>query len=180
MKAFILFFIMLSSLFGDDFLSVNSDNYFVNNRVALVNDFVNKMKGETNSSVIISEVNSFCNEFTYTSDMKTYGKSDYWATPEQFIVTGGGDCEDFVVMKHAILTALGSKDMLYATKTVNGVLHAVLLVKDGGTYKTLDNMNNNVYSEDLKSLKIYDLKKTFEKKFSFFCPLHPIGLEHYV
>lgn len=166
MKLFILFFIMLSSLFGDDFLSVKTDNFFVNNRVALVNDFVSKMKGDTNSSHVIAEVNSFCNEFTYTSDMKMYGKSDYWSTPEQFVISGGGDCEDFVVMKHAILAALGAKDMLYATKTVNGVLHAVLLVKDSGTYKTLDNMNNNVYSEDLKSLKIYDIKKTLEKKFS--------------
>lgn len=166
MKFIISILIMLSSLFGEDFLSVKTDNFFVNNRVALVNDFVNEMKGETNSSIIIAKVNSFCNEFTYTSDMKMYGKSDYWASPVDFVVNGGGDCEDFVVMKHAILAALGAKDMLYATKKVDGVLHAVLLVKDSGTYKTLDNMNNNVYSEDLKSLKIYDIKKTLEKKFS--------------
>jgi predicted transglutaminase-like cysteine proteinase len=167
MKFLILLIVMLSSLFGDDFISVKSDDYFVKNRINYVNAFVNEMKGETNTSVIISKVNSFCNEFTYTSDMKMYGKSDYWATPVEFITNGGGDCEDFVVIKYEILKSLGIKDMLFATKKVNGVLHAVLLVKNSsGTVVTLDNMRNIVYSEDTTTLKISDMVKTMSKKFS--------------
>lgn len=165
MKILILLTIMLSSIFGEDFISINSDNYFVNNRITLVNTFVNEMKEETNSSVLISKVNYFCNEFTYTSDIKLYNKSDYWASPVEFVINGGGDCEDFVVIKYEILKSLGFKDMFYATKKVNGILHAILLVKDGEKIVILDNMRNTLYIENLVDLKIYSTK-TIERKLS--------------
>ncbi len=38
--------------------------------------------------------------------MKVYGKSDYWATPWEFLGKDRGDCEDYVISKYFALKYL--------------------------------------------------------------------------
>lgn len=52
-------------------------------------------------------VNSFFNQFNYQSDMQVRGIEDYWKSPEEFIIDGGGDCEDFAIIKYFTLITLG-------------------------------------------------------------------------
>lgn len=55
----------------------------------------------------LEAVNNFFNDVRYASDMKIYGKKDYWATPWEFLAKDRGDCEDFVISKYFALKYLG-------------------------------------------------------------------------
>lgn len=52
-------------------------------------------------------VNNFFNLLEYRSDAKVVGRKDTWATPVEFIASGGGDCEDFAIAKYFTLEAMG-------------------------------------------------------------------------
>ncbi|CAM2979613.1 transglutaminase-like cysteine peptidase [Legionella worsleiensis] len=63
---------------------------------------------ETQSiDVKLDKVNSFFNQFNYESDMQSREEEDYWKSPVEFIIDGGGDCEDFAIIKYFTLIALG-------------------------------------------------------------------------
>lgn len=55
----------------------------------------------------LQKVNSFFNKMRFTSDLKHWNKTDYWATPVEFLASGAGDCEDFSLAKYFTLKALG-------------------------------------------------------------------------
>ncbi len=55
----------------------------------------------------LEKVNNFFNKVRFLDDIKHWGKNDYWATPVEFLVTNGGDCEDFTIAKYYTLKALG-------------------------------------------------------------------------
>ncbi|MBM9615823.1 transglutaminase-like cysteine peptidase [Desulfobulbus rhabdoformis] len=61
----------------------------------------------TDELVFVEEVNAFFNSFVFVSDARHWGQDDYWATPTEFIASGGGDCEDFAVAKYFSLIKLG-------------------------------------------------------------------------
>ena len=54
----------------------------------------------------LNAVNNFYNNVSYASDMKTYRKKDYWATPWEFLGKDKGDCEDYVISKYFALIYL--------------------------------------------------------------------------
>lgn len=55
----------------------------------------------------LTAVNRFFNRLVFVSDREHWRREDYWATPLEFLGTGGGDCEDFAVAKYFTLKALG-------------------------------------------------------------------------
>lgn len=55
----------------------------------------------------LSLVNDFFNQFQFRSDISFIGQPDYWMTPGEFAIKGGGDCEDFSIAKYFTLLALG-------------------------------------------------------------------------
>lgn len=55
----------------------------------------------------LEKVNRFFNRMKFVSDKKHWKKSDYWATPVEFLATSGGDCEDFSLAKYFTLKAMG-------------------------------------------------------------------------
>lgn len=55
----------------------------------------------------LEKVNSFFNQFSYESDLDSRVVDDYWKSPEEFIQDGGGDCEDYAIIKYFTLIALG-------------------------------------------------------------------------
>jgi predicted transglutaminase-like cysteine proteinase len=55
-------------------------------------------------------VNDFMNQTPFVSDIQHWGKTDYWATPVEFLSTNGGDCEDFSIAKYFTLRAIGVSD----------------------------------------------------------------------
>lgn len=55
----------------------------------------------------LEKTNTFFNQLQFVSDSTHWQKSDYWATPVEFLSTGGGDCEDFSLAKYFTLKVLG-------------------------------------------------------------------------
>jgi predicted transglutaminase-like cysteine proteinase len=55
----------------------------------------------------LEKVNAFFNQMGFVDDFLHWGIADYWATPIEFLATGGGDCEDFALAKFFTLIALG-------------------------------------------------------------------------
>lgn len=95
----------------------------------------------------IEGINAFLNQVPYIEDVDNYNKTDYWATPIEFL-SRGGDCEDFAIAKYASLRALGfSTDQLriaIVTDKIKNVPHAVLVVySDDGNF-VLDNQDKQV------------------------------------
>jgi predicted transglutaminase-like cysteine proteinase len=55
----------------------------------------------------LEKVNSFFNQFEYQPDTGQGDSDDYWKSPIEFIVDGGGDCEDYAIIKYFSLITLG-------------------------------------------------------------------------
>ena len=91
---------------------------------------------------ILNSVNSFVNKVKYVKDSERWQKSDYWATPAQFF-DKGGDCEDYVIAKFAMLKKIGfsSNNMrLVVLKNMQrNLIHSILVVKLNGKDYVLDN-----------------------------------------
>lgn len=55
----------------------------------------------------LEAVNRFFNQVRFVDDRSHWGQEDYWATPVEFLVSNGGDCEDFSIAKYFTLKAMG-------------------------------------------------------------------------
>lgn len=58
----------------------------------------------------LESVNNFFNRLEFVDDLIHWGKEDYWATPEEMLVSDGGDCEDFATAKYFTLRLLDIPD----------------------------------------------------------------------
>lgn len=107
----------------------------------------------------IEAVNAYVNGFRYIPDIENYGVSDYWATPAEFIQHGGGDCEDFAIMKYEIIKYDGLGRDLYflLVYDTRSVAYHLVLVVDG---KVLDNQYKDVYGINDKIMARYVVIRT--------------------
>jgi predicted transglutaminase-like cysteine proteinase len=96
-------------------------------------------------------VNNFMNQTPFVSDLDHWGKTDYWATPVEFLSTNGGDCEDYSIAKYFTLRALGVPDEKLRITYVNELVqykqaHMVLAyfpAPDAEPF-VLDNINKSI------------------------------------
>jgi predicted transglutaminase-like cysteine proteinase len=58
----------------------------------------------------LESVNSFFNRLRFVDDIDHWGKEDYWATPQEMLISNGGDCEDFATAKYFTLRNLKIPD----------------------------------------------------------------------
>ena len=96
-------------------------------------------------------VNTFMNARPYITDSRNWGKTDYWATPLEFLQRGG-DCEDYAIAKYTALKMLGVPEnrlrIAIVQDQIKNIPHAVLIVyTDEGTL-VLDNQNKKALSGD--------------------------------
>jgi predicted transglutaminase-like cysteine proteinase len=57
---------------------------------------------------LLNSVNDYFNRnLAFVDDLKHWGVADYWASPGEFVASGGGDCEDFALAKYFALKELG-------------------------------------------------------------------------
>lgn len=89
-----------------------------------------------------AKVNAMMNKQKYIVDSQNWGKSDYWATPIEFL-TRGGDCEDFAIAKYVALRALGVPEERMRIAIVQdmkkNIPHAILIVYSEHGAQVLDN-----------------------------------------
>ena len=56
----------------------------------------------------VAEINKWINQnIQYVSDVILHGKEDYWASPEETLERGAGDCEDIAILKFFTLKKAG-------------------------------------------------------------------------
>lgn len=95
-------------------------------------------------------VNRMMNQKKYIVDNRNWGKSDYWATPIEFL-TRGGDCEDFAIAKYVALRALGVPENRMRIAIVQdqkkNIPHAILVVYSEQGAVILDNQIKTVERE---------------------------------
>lgn len=108
--------------------------------------FIQRNKG-LEGMARIRAVNTFVNEWPYRSDLEVWGKSDYWATPGEFLQFSG-DCEDYVILKYITLLELGVQDdamrLVVVRDTIRNIAHAVLSVEEENETHVLDSLLQDV------------------------------------
>jgi predicted transglutaminase-like cysteine proteinase len=97
----------------------------------------------------LSWINNGVNRMiAYASDSQTYGSADYWAKPDEILLRGVGDCEDFAILKMAALVDAGvpaeAMSLVVLEDKRLRVFHAVLTVSTGSGTFVLDNLRNMV------------------------------------
>lgn len=107
-------------------------------------------------------------QFFYATDETLYGKSDYWASPQEFYAKGAGDCEDFALYKAYLLEKEGIKVALaYFYK--QGQAHIALLAEiEGSIYLSdIDATLKKITLTEIKHRKMLVAhKEVFLKKYS--------------
>lgn len=102
-------------------------------------------------ATMAKEVNAMMNRKKYIVDSKNWGKSDYWATPIEFMARGG-DCEDFAIAKYVALRALGVPEERLRVAIVQdlrkNIPHAILVVYSEQGPLILDNQIKDVKRAD--------------------------------
>lgn len=78
-------------------------------------DWLSFIEKNQNNSIWykLNVVNKFFNRLPFIADLEHWSTHDYWATPLEFLISHGGDCEDYTVAKYQTLKQLGfSEDSL--------------------------------------------------------------------
>ena len=97
----------------------------------------------------LSLINQGVNELIeYQPDLDTYGTKDHWALPTESLKMGFGDCEDYVIMKMALLKKLNiptkAMSLVVLKDTDRNLYHAVLAVSTNQGTFILDNVRSRV------------------------------------
>lgn len=100
----------------------------------------------------IPKINYMVNRLlSYREDHRLWNAREYWASPQESLKRRAGDCEDYAILKYSLLRDLGvaDKDMriVVIRDTAARQYHAVLSVREKGSWKILDNRFSRVRSE---------------------------------
>ncbi|MDR2489551.1 MAG: transglutaminase-like cysteine peptidase [Desulfovibrio sp.] len=94
-------------------------------------------------------INGFFNNWTSVPDTINYNTKEYWALPEEFLRKGGGDCEDFAIIKYMALRYFSwpPEDLwiLLLYDRLNQGRHAVLATRVQDRVFILDNLSKPAY-----------------------------------
>lgn len=111
----------------------------------------------------LAEVNLFFNLFPYQSDLESRQVDDYWKSPEEFLRDGGGDCEDYAIIKYFTLVTLGIPKkrlrITYVTSVKLNQAHMVLSYYPSPEAEPLilDNLESNILKASMRP----DLKPVY-------------------
>lgn len=97
----------------------------------------------------LQAVNALVNSSVrYVRDIDALGLEDQWASPLDTVRRGIGDCEDYALLKMAMLTSLGfepgSLQLVVGILDVRKLGHSVLTVTTQGQVLILDNLSDGV------------------------------------
>ena len=98
----------------------------------------------------LERVNLWVNrQIAYVDDDRNYRQRDFWATADETVARGSGDCEDYAILKMHMLRAAGIADdrmklVLLRDMAINAD-HAFLLVRSTAGWVVLDNMTDRIY-----------------------------------
>lgn len=111
----------------------------------------------TSLTELATQVDHLVNKITYVDDKSNWGKSDYWATPIEFL-KNGGDCEDFAITKYIMLKSFGVSEDRLRIAVVHDMAkntpHAILIVYTDDGAMVLDNQSKTTrFAKDVTHYK---------------------------
>ena len=114
---------------------------------AIFNQVKNKRRG-----LQIPKINYMVNRLlAYREDVQIWNTGEYWASPMESLARRAGDCEDYAILKYALLRDLGVKDadmrIVVLMDTAARQHHAVLSVRHEGKWLILDNRFSRIRFE---------------------------------
>lgn len=105
----------------------------------------------------LEKVNSFFNQVQFIDDALLWKQKDYWATPVEFLVQNGGDCEDFSIAKYFTLKRMGIDEarlnMTYVKALALDQAHMVVTYYETPEAEPLilDNLNPKILAASQRS-----------------------------
>lgn len=114
---------------------------------------------DTSRSLQIPRVNYMVNRLlAYRDDVRLWNSGEYWASPAEALEKRAGDCEDYAILKYALLRDVGVRDadmrIVVLMDTAARQHHAVLAVRHDGAWLILDNRFSRVrFERDLPNYK---------------------------
>ena len=75
---------------------------------------------------------------TFQEDLSLFGQADYWQAPEEVLVRGRGDCEDYALLANDLLKRQGKKSFVFSLYGPKGYAHTVCVFVEGGRYNLLN------------------------------------------
>jgi len=150
--------------FSPDFYQKMKQNYNVATvqRIQRWENILLSLKNKSTDDQLF-KINNMFNSVGYKTDLDNWGKSDYWATPIEMLVTNGADCEDYVIAKYLSLRKLGIPDsklrMMFVTALEQNQAHMVLAYYSAPNAipLILDNINPRI----LPATKRRDLRPVY-------------------
>jgi len=109
-----------------------------------------RMPASADRAEQLRTVNGFFNKLPGVEDQVLWGVEDHWATPAEFLASGGGDCEDYAIGKYFTLKELGVPvsrlRLVYAKTWRASTAHMVLAYYSvpGGDPLILDNLEGAI------------------------------------
>ena len=85
--------------------------------------------------------------FIFEQDQRNFGQSEYWQSPEEFLKTGKGDCEDFAIFARELLHLNGINAFLLNIYGP-GYGHTICVFMENGKYNAIDGTNVENYQAD--------------------------------
>ncbi|POF31661.1 transglutaminase-like cysteine peptidase [Roseibium marinum] len=122
---------------------------------AILDDVKDKRRG-----LQIPKVNYMVNRvLAYRDDARLWQTGEYWASPVESLTRRAGDCEDYAILKYALLRDLGVEDqdmrIVVLRDTAARQHHAVLSVRHEGKWLILDNRFSRVrFERDLPHYQV--------------------------
>ncbi|WP_455756598.1 transglutaminase-like cysteine peptidase [Sulfurimonas sp.] len=125
-----------------------------------------------NKTKQLNLVNRYLNQLQPQYDDVIQKQKDHWASPKEFLITGYGDCEDYVIIKYMTLLKLGfDEDKLFITtvhEQFKGGYHMVLsyFLEKNKAPLILDNLSFRILPldirEDIKAISFTNSKGVFK------------------
>ena len=100
---------------------------------------------------LLIAVNTFVNSHVSYAPEKV----DYWATPEETVSSGQGDCEDYAILKRAMLKELGVTSKMAYVRSKEGA-HMVLISEGLVLDNFVDDVSSLEKREDIKVVASFD------------------------
>ncbi len=95
---------------------------------------------------LVRQTHAMFRGFAFMEDAATHGTRDYWTTLDEFLLQGGGDCEDFALAKYQVLADAGipreQLRLAYSVDPRTLAKHMVLLYVPGDMTDALVLDNN--------------------------------------
>lgn len=90
----------------------------------------------------------------YKTDDQNHDRTDYWSTPNEILGRSSGDCEDYAILKMAVLARLGVPmdvmEIVVLKDTSRRLFHAVLSVSLEDRNLILDNVTDSIEADTEK------------------------------